>query len=155
MSSSSDESLSLTPQSVINDAQNVIQNLLPTKSREKYVRAYENFIIWKNAKGAKSFSENVLLSYFQELAKNKQPSTLWSTYSMLKSTINTNKDIKIETYTKLTAYLKRMSEGHKPKKSKVFSSQNVETFLNEAPDKDFLAIKVSIIIIGICKLLVV
>ncbi|KOB63615.1 Uncharacterized protein OBRU01_24714 [Operophtera brumata] len=35
-----------------------------------------------------------------------------------------------------------MSDGYKPKKSKVFSVKNVETFLNEAPDKVFLAVKV-------------
>ncbi|RVE49622.1 hypothetical protein evm_005754 [Chilo suppressalis] len=41
------------------------------------------------------------------------------------------------------AYLKRLSERHKPKKSKVFSQQNVETFLNDAPDKEFLATKIT------------
>ncbi|KOB66529.1 putative WS beta-transducin repeats protein [Operophtera brumata] len=35
-----------------------------------------------------------------------------------------------------------MSDGYKPKKSKVFSVKNVETFLNETPDKVFLAVKV-------------
>ncbi|RVE46833.1 hypothetical protein evm_008541 [Chilo suppressalis] len=64
---------------------------------------------------------------------------------MLKSTINTNKNIKIDSYSKLLAFLKRLFEGYKPKKSKVFSHQNVETFLNDAPDKEFLATKVALI----------
>lgn len=89
-----------------------------------------------------SFSETVFLAYFQHLAMTKQP-TLWSIYSMLKSTVNTKNNIQIEKYSKLIAYLKRLSEGHKSKKSKVLSSKNIETFLNEAPDNDFLAIKVS------------
>ncbi|KAL0879211.1 hypothetical protein ABMA27_002994 [Loxostege sticticalis] len=152
-STSSSESDILTPETIKLEASNVIQNLIPTKSREKYLKAYDNFIQWKNRKGAKTFSENVFLAYFQELAKTKQPSTLWSVYSMLKTTVNINKDIKIDSYSKLVAYLKRLSEGHKPKKSKVFSGQNVETFLNDAPDKEFLAIKVALIfgIHGACR----
>lgn len=134
----------LTPETITIEANNVVQNLLPTKSREKYLKAYDNFILWKNRKGAKTFSENIFLAYFQELAKTKQPSTLWSIYSMLKSTVNTNKNIKIDSYSKLVSYLKRLSEGYKAKKSKVFSGQNVETFLNDAPDKEFLATKVCI-----------
>lgn len=144
MSSSSDsESIELTPDSIRTDARNVMDNLLPAKSREKYMKAYGNFIEWRNSRGAKNFSESVFLAYFQYLAKTKQPSTLWSTYSMLKSTVSSNNDVKLDTYSKLIAYLKRMSDGFKPKKSKVFSVKNVETFLNEAPDNIFLAVKVS------------
>lgn len=149
MSSSSDsDSIELTPESIRTDARNVMDNLLPAKSREKYMKAYGNFIEWRNARGAKNFSESVFLAYFQYLAKTKQPSTLWSTYSMLKSTVSSNNDVKLDTYSKLIAYLKRMSDGFKPKKSKVFSVKNVETFLNEAPDKVFLAVKVSNYVYG-------
>lgn len=49
----------------------------------------------------------------------------------------------IETYPKLVAFLKRKSEGYKPKKSKIFTAPEIEKFLNEAPDCNFLGIKVS------------
>lgn len=144
MSSSSDsDSIQLTPENIRADAKNVIDNILPAKSREQYVKAYRNFIEWRNARGAKHFSESVFLAYFQYLGKTKKPSTLWSIFSMLKSTVSCNNDVKLDTYSKLIAYLKRMSDGYKPKKSKVFTVKNVEKFLNEAPDEVFLAVKVS------------
>lgn len=142
-SSSSSENDMLTPELVKVEANNVINNLLPPKSKAKYLKAYENFCVWKNSKGAKSFSETVFLAYFQEISKYKQPSTLWSIYSMLKATVSLNNNIQINLYAKLIAFLKRLSEGHKTKKSRVLSAENVDTFLNEAPDDSFLAVKVS------------
>lgn len=141
--SSSSESEALTPEFVRTEAKNAINNLLPAKSKAKYLKAYENFSTWKNCKGAKSFSETVFIAYFQELAKHKQPSTLWSIYSMLKATVSINNEIQINTYAKLIAFLKRLSAGHKTKKSRVLSAENVDTFLTEAPDQSFLSVKVS------------
>lgn len=46
--SSSSESEILTPENIKLNAETVINNLLPNKSREKYLKAYENFITWKN-----------------------------------------------------------------------------------------------------------
>lgn len=43
-----------------------------------------------------------------------------------------------------TAYLKRQSEGYKPKKSKILTEENVETFINIAPNEMYLSTKVSI-----------
>lgn len=62
---------------------------------------------------------------------------------MLKATISVKHDIQINTYTKLLSFLKRKSDGHRAKKSKILTTQNVETFMNEAPDHSVLAIKVS------------
>ncbi|XP_059053089.1 uncharacterized protein LOC131847527 [Achroia grisella] len=127
--------------------------LLTSKSWKKYMKAYYNFALWKKRKGVKSFSEPVFLAYFKELAKSKKPSTLWSTYSMLKSTVGNKNGIKMENYTKLISYLKKWSRGHKSTTSEVFSVENINTFIKEAPDKEFLAIKVALIfgIKGACR----
>lgn len=51
------------------DAQLIGMNLLPEKSKEKYVQVYQNFLQWKEEKNVDSenFSEDVLLVYFNEL----------------------------------------------------------------------------------------
>lgn len=131
---SSDES-DLTPESIKLDALGIVHNLLPEKSKEKYLKAYNDFDKWKTAKGAKSVSESVLLVYFKYLSSTMKSSSLWCIYSMLRTTIDVKHDIKINTYLHI---------GHRAKKSKVLTAQDVETFLNDALDHNFLAIKVSI-----------
>lgn len=141
--SSEDSDFDLTPDCIQSEASDIITNLLPEKSKETYMKTYDAFNTWKTAKGAKSVSESVLLVYFQHLSSTKKPSSLWCIYSMLKSTISIKHNVEIKNYTKLLSFLKRKSEGHRAKKSKVFTAQNIETFLNEAPDHNFLAVKVS------------
>lgn len=98
---------------------------------------------------AQSFSENVFLAYFNELANKYKPNTLWCIYSMLRSMIRTKNGIDIKTYTNLMAFLKRRSDGYIGRKSKVLSPNDVEKFLNEAPDSQYLATKVSKLILSI------
>lgn len=141
--SNNEEELELTPAELRQAVQTAELQLLPEKSRVKYVKAFDLFNEWRHKKGAKTFSETVLLSYFLELANSKKPSTLWSTFSMLKSTLKVKKNVHIENYPKLMAFLKKTSAGHKPKKSKILTASDVERFLNDAPDVDYLAAKVS------------
>ncbi|CAG9784610.1 unnamed protein product [Diatraea saccharalis] len=96
-------------------------------------------------KNAKSFSENVVLAYFNELASTYKPSSLWTTYSMQKSTLKMKNGVDINLYSNLLAFLKRRSDGFIKKKSKVLSSNDVEKFLRDAPDSQYLATKVSLI----------
>ncbi|RVE41434.1 hypothetical protein evm_013916 [Chilo suppressalis] len=148
MSDISDDEVYLTPTELTETVNNAQMSLLPQQSREKYLKQYDIFNMWRLAKGAKTFSENVLLAYFIELSETKKASTLWSTYSMLKLTIKMKKDVHIDTYHKLVAFLKRASSGYKPKKSKVFTASEIAKFINEAPDSVYLAAKV-VLIIGI------
>lgn len=140
--SSSGSEIELTPDFIREEAQAVVENLLPTISKERYMKSYNDFIKWRAKKRVKSLSESVFLTYFSELSKKLQPSTLWSIFSMLRSVINTKHDVNIKNYTKLISFLKRQSDGFKCKKSKVFTAKEVETFLNQAPDEIYLATKV-------------
>ncbi|XP_073964583.1 uncharacterized protein [Choristoneura fumiferana] len=117
------------------------------------MQAYANFIQWKNSKNASSFSENVFMAYFSELAKRYKPSSLWCIYSMLKSTVQNKNAIDIKAYTNLTAFLKRRSDGFYSRKSKVLTPNEVEKFIKEAPDNQYLATKVALIfgITGACR----
>ncbi|XP_073956428.1 uncharacterized protein [Choristoneura fumiferana] len=147
-----------TPPDIIVEAQNASDSLLPSKSKDKYMQAYANFIQWKNSKNASSFnassfSENVFMAYFSELAKRYKPSSLWCIYSMLKSTVQNKNAIDIKAYTNLTAFLKRRSDGFYSRKSKVLTPNEVEKFIKEAPDNQYLATKVALIfgITGACR----
>ncbi|KAK5637905.1 hypothetical protein RI129_000133 [Pyrocoelia pectoralis] len=108
---------------------------------------------WQRTKVTNSFSENVFLVYFNELAGKYKSSTLWARYSMLKSTLNINNGINIETHPKLLAFLKRKPENYDPEKAKTLTPAQIKLFLNEAPDHNYLVTKVALIleISGACR----
>lgn len=139
-----------TPAHIKEVAENVISNLLPTKSSGRYWKEYELFIKWCNENTVSTFNEYVLLAYFENKSKNLKSSTLWSIFSMLKSTLNIKHNINIETYTKLIAFLKRTKDGYIPKKSKTLEIEDIEKFINTAPNDTYLMIKVDIFNQFIC-----
>lgn len=128
-----------TPPEIIETATNACLNLLPQKSRQKYEICYKRFMEWRQKHKVNSFSENVAVAYFEELSKTLKSPTLWSHYSMLRSTIN----VDLSKYLKLRAFLKRRSDGYTAKKSKTLTSQEINVFIKEAPDNKFLLTKVN------------
>lgn len=60
-----------------------------------------------------------------------------SIFSMLKTTLRVKENIDIGHFNKLLAFLKQLSIGYKAKKSKIFTRNEVRTFLLEAPDNTF------------------
>lgn len=140
--SSDSEIENLTPPNISEIAEAAKNNLLPAKSEYRYKFTYQRFMEWRLKNDVKSFSENVMMAYFQELSKTMKPSSLWSFYSMLKATININHNLDIANYSKLQALLKRKSDGFKSKKSKILTSKNINDFLENAPDDKYLFMKV-------------
>ncbi|XP_024876295.1 uncharacterized protein LOC112457459 [Temnothorax curvispinosus] len=138
-----------TPPEIAQRAKNRIENVLPTKSKEKYTNTYNKFMQWTITKETKPLSENTILTYLTELSKTHKPSTLWATYSMLKTTLNINNNINITEYGRLIPFLKKQSKGYIPKKSKVLTSEQIQKFLNKADDQKYLFYKVAMIF-GIC-----
>lgn len=132
----------LTPENIREAAETISLDLLPEKSKKQYIICYNKFMKWRESNKATSFSENTILGYFNEISKTMKPSTLWGIYSMLKLTLQMNHDVHLKNYKTLIAFLKRQSTGLRSKKSKVLSSNDVEKFLNEAPDDMYLATKV-------------
>ncbi|XP_061704420.1 uncharacterized protein LOC133515846 [Cydia pomonella] len=148
MSETSDEEGLLPTDELRGTAKDPELTFLPEKSRDKYLKAYDNFNKWRLENSENTMSETVLLSYFMHLSHTKQPPTMWSIYSMLKATIKTKDDVHIEDYKELVTFLKGMSVGHNPKKSKIFTPSDIDKFINEAPDIIYLGAKV-ILILGI------
>ncbi|XP_051164650.1 uncharacterized protein LOC127283675 [Leptopilina boulardi] len=141
------------PIHLIEESNLAIQESLPDKSRVKYEATYDTFVTWQEKQGTQSFAEADLLSYFHQLGEKYKPSTLRSIYSMLKTTINNKKNIDIKNYKQLLAFLKKKNTGYNPKKSEVLTSDQIEQFLKEADDTEYLDIKVVLIIgvYGACR----
>ena len=75
----------------------------------------------------KNILENVLIAYMKKLSQQIKPSTLWTTYSMLRTMLNNKHNIDILTYCKLRSFLKLQSSGYKSKKSKILTSEQTKT----------------------------
>lgn len=138
--SSSDE----LPSDIENEAHNVITDLVPSTSKKKYEDAFDRYEKWCSEKNVKHItSEKVLLVYFKEMSETQKPTSLWCYYSMLRTIISIKKNVDIKKYFNLIAFLKRKSEGYKPRKSRVFIKEEIARFLLEAPDERFLCMKVT------------
>lgn len=124
------------------EAKLITKNLLPKKSFLKYETAYENFRKWQDGSKTKSFDEDVLLVYFNELSTKFKPSTIWARWSMLRTTLELRHSIYIGDYHKLKTFLKNFSKGYKPKRAKVLTWKDVEKFVNVADDFVYLGMKV-------------
>lgn len=74
--------------------------------------------------------------------------SLWSKYSMLKSTLLVHENINISGFTKVIAFLKKCNIGYESNKSKIFTREEVNKFMKEAPNDEYLLTKVSILIIA-------
>ncbi|KAJ8914661.1 hypothetical protein NQ315_017358 [Exocentrus adspersus] len=153
MESESEYSDSYAPPNITEAANSACENILPNKSRSRYELIYKKFMDWRRDNQINSFSENVLLAYISEISKNLKPPTVWSMYSMLRSTIDIKHNINISKYAKVKAFLKQKSTGYRSKKAKVLTPQQIQTFIKDAPDHRFLFTKVALIfgIAGACR----
>ena len=128
-------------------------SLVPEKSKYRYEKAYNLFRKWLEEKNS-TVSEKTMVAYFVVRSeKLKSPASLWSEYSMLKTMINLKEGINIADFVTLVSFLKKKNIGHVAKKSKVFSREEMNRFLIEAPDETFLMMKVVMIvgIAGACR----
>lgn len=116
---------------------------LTEKSRLKYEKQYSQFMEWLETNNITDIDENVVLNYFLEKAKIMKSSSLWSIYSMLKTTLAVNKGVDIGKFNEVVSFLKQKSVGYKPEQSKVLTKEEINLFLSQAPDEHYLMMKVS------------
>lgn len=122
--------------------QHATEEVIPAKSFKRYTMIYNQFQKWKASSDTTSNAEAVLMAYFEELAKTKKPPSLYSCYSMLKTTMKINDNIDIALYHTLSTYLREKAAGYKSTKAKIFTKDEIERFINEAPDELWLDVKV-------------
>lgn len=114
----SDSEIDCTPPDLRESATSVAKNLLPDKSGFRYEKCFKAFKNWCDNKNVKNFTENVVLAYFNELAQNRKPSTLWATYSMLRTTLDINEKIDISNVFKINSIFEKEKCGLYPKEIK-------------------------------------
>ena len=119
----------IVPESISERAQKITLDLLPSKSRKQYEKEYQAFKEWQTKNKVLTVNEDVMLTYIHEKSKYLKPSSVWSKYSMLKATLSLKENVKVETFSKVLAFLKRNSVGYEPTKSKVLSREEVNKFL--------------------------
>ncbi|KAJ8974059.1 hypothetical protein NQ317_016749, partial [Molorchus minor] len=100
---------------IVEAANIAISNLLPTKSRSLFDIAYNRFKKWCAEKNVQVYSENVLLAYFSENAKNYK-------YKQIPQT-------------------DRIFEKNRRISSEKNTKSEIDRFLSSADDKEFLMIK--------------
>ncbi|KAJ8912009.1 hypothetical protein NQ315_003546 [Exocentrus adspersus] len=83
---------------------------------------------------------------------SKQSSSLWSKYSMLRSTIKL-KGVDISQFASRIPYLKRQEDGYKAKKSLTLTHKNIEDFLIKSDNAHHLLNKVILLfgVFGACR----
>ncbi|CAG5109257.1 Protein of unknown function [Cotesia congregata] len=149
---SSDESM--VEEEVIKDfdaeAKLIIETgISPKKSANRYQMVYESYKKWQteHRNSLSDLEESNLIVYFTELSKKLKPPTLWSIWSMLKKTLNVKDNVDISKFHNFKCLIKNNSKGNKPKKSYVFTWNEIMNFMNNAPDLVYLVV---ILVFGIC-----
>lgn len=149
-----EEESNTIPPEISAAAEEVRGNLIPDKSSIRYNKTYDKFIGWLEEKKINwqrnptlALCEGIFLAYFGELARNYAPNSLWATYSMLKSVLNTRHNLDIYKFKQLIAFLKKNGKNYDPKKSKLLTENQINEFIKSAPNNEFLATKVNIYII--------
>lgn len=85
-----------------------------------------------------------MLAYFKVLSSKYSSTTLWYKYSMI-CTMNYNeRNIEIDNYEKLKAFIKCKNTGYVARQAETFDAVGVNTFINDTSDYDYLATKVSL-----------
>ncbi|XP_028145795.1 uncharacterized protein LOC114339362 [Diabrotica virgifera virgifera] len=130
-----------------------------TSEGSQYQVAYKRFMDWRKQQNLMNevieekieVTEEVLLAYFEELSKTLKATTLWKHYSILNTALLFYKGINIANFLSLKKFLKEKYEGYLPNKSKVFTSEEINKFIKEAPDFDHLLAKVILIMGVMCN----
>ncbi|XP_063922982.1 uncharacterized protein LOC135137290 [Zophobas morio] len=103
--------------------------------------AYKNFKQWSLKKGGEIVGKRSYSVFRRQVPKRK----ILNIVVKLKATININENIFIKQYSKLVSFLKKKSVGYRAKKSKVLTRDDVQRFLGEADDENYLLMKVALI----------
>lgn len=95
-------------------AQEIKGNLLPEKSGWRYRNAEAEFRGWVAKQEGAKIDEDTVLVYLSEKAEKSSPNPLFALFSMIKTTC---KEVNMESYHQVKAYLKKINKGYQPKKS--------------------------------------
>lgn len=131
------------PVELLEEYKNAMDGIMPTKSGNRYLQAYEVFRKWQLSYRTNSFDEKIVMAYFGAASKKFKPPTLWSMYSMLKKTLLCKHNVDLTKHCRLKAFLKMKADGYQGKKANVFEAEDLQKFFVEAPNNVYLGMKVN------------
>lgn len=122
-------------------ADEIRHSLLPSKSKEEYLKEFDNFKSFCRKNGHEQDNlvpdSALFLLYFHEMGGLYAPSTLWSKFSKLKSCCQAFFNINIDNISPtVKIYLKKVERDSKKskKKASIFSSNDIKRYISEFPD---------------------
>lgn len=118
--------------------------LLPEKSRQLYEAQWDAYVKWCQANRIlrENYStDESIFNYTSSLLEKLAPTTVRSRLAMLKATIFAHDDVKPVTI-KAEKLLDLKDKKYQKKKSEVFTRDEINKFLEQAPDEEFLLAKV-------------
>ena len=130
------------------NTQQVIENINSLKSKTRYDDQWEDFLNFCNLEEKQKPEDENFILYFNHLKTEKEfaSSSLWAKYSMMNYKMQAIHRIKLQSYPRLTALMKSFGQGYVRKAAGVFTSQEIENFIKEAPDNDeFIYMKTAVI----------
>ena len=122
----------------------VIELLQPRKSARKYIKEFKLFKEWIHVNNYK-ITESSLLLYSENLSKKFSPPTVRSKISMIKKELLINGQ-RLDSDELVNLHVKRLNTGHICKKAAVFTQKQLEFFLEEALDVEYLMMKFILLI---------
>lgn len=137
--SDSDEDRSTATESDIQKSRLTTTEL---QSRQKYQVAYKRFTDWCVEKKIGLPTESDCLAFFIERGNCVKPNSLWTEYSMINAFLVPERGVDLKQFSSLTEFMKGRALGYKCKTSKVFTKEQIMKFVRDAPDLDYLMMKV-------------
>ena len=135
------------------NAKEIMEKLNPIKSSKRYEESWDKFLQFNGNVPPEMIIEENLIEYFDYLRNEKHfaSSTLWSQYSMLNHKVQILYGKKLQTMPRLTIQLKSYEAGYNRKSSSVFSFEDINKFLETAPNEDSFLHKKAIAVIAFCE----
>ena len=118
-----------------------LDSLQPLKTASAYKREYKMFLNWAIDNNYLICEETLIYytDYLQNI-QNMAPNTIRSKISMVKKELLINGK-RLESCDVLDLKIKRINTGYVPTKAEIFSQDQIELFLREAPNEEYIMMK--------------
>lgn len=128
--------------------QSIKDDLMTCKSSQVYDRWYQRYCEFKNGMVEQSLTNGFLL-WLQSLKETFSSSTIWQAASCVNKKLKLDHNMDLIKHPVVKEYLKKLSKTYVPKKAAVFTQDELNKFLLEAPSNiEFLLVK-SVFVVGI------
>lgn len=114
-------------------------------SDESDLNEYNEFMSWRESRNINSFGEDVFMEYFRIASETHTPEMLSALFFALKTEMRSKHSVQIGKFILLFVFLRQKGVVIQRKpigSSKSFTNEEIHKFLTEAPDAEYLAIKV-------------